>query len=102
AKLGKWDDTHVWFDRSTCHASLFSAWYTDVYVTEPSRVWLLNLLSKITDPMLRDIFTASRIIERGETIEDHAHGSSDRAVTVDDWIAAFHAKMAELAKPCGH
>lgn len=98
AKLGKWNDSRVWFDRSTCHASLFSAWYTDVYVTEASRAWLHDLLSKITDQQLRDVFVASRIVERGETVRDHG---ADRAVTVDDWIAAFHAKMAELGKPCG-
>ncbi|MFO0738348.1 MAG: hypothetical protein U0270_20815 [Labilithrix sp.] len=98
AKLGKWEDTKVWFDRSTCHASLFSAWYTDVYVTEQSRVWLLDLLSKLTDPQLRDIFVASRVTERGETLEENGQR---RAVTVDDWLAAFKGKLRELAKPCG-
>ena len=49
-------------------------------MTEASRAFLLGLLDTITDAQLRDIFTASRITERGE-------GIGDRAATVEDWLA---------------
>ncbi len=99
ARLGAWDGSKVWLDRSTCHASLFSHWYSDVYVTEESRLFLVNLLSKITDDHLRSIFIASRITERGETIDA---GGQTRFVTVEDWVAAFNEKRAELAESCAH
>lgn len=98
ARYDEWSGTKVWKYRSSCTASLFSFWYSEPVVTNSGRAFLANLLSKITDKHLRDIFTASRIVERGETLKENGQR---RPVTVDDWIKAFNEKKAELNQPCG-
>ena len=98
ARYEEWSEKDVWRDRSACQAALFSFYYTDPVVSEGGRQLLARRLAALTDTQLHDIFTASRITERGETLKDHG---TVRAVTVDDWVAAFKEKRDELSKPCG-
>ncbi len=100
AKLKNWTESRVWKDLGKCQADLSSRFtLKDPKVSDAGRAWLVSLLDTITDAQLRDIFTAARIVERGEKVQD-ANGTT-RPATVADWVAAFNAKRAELAKPCG-
>src|SRR5262249_37485442 len=95
-----WTDADVWKDLKSCQAALSSRMtLKDPKVSEAGRAFLADLLAKLTDAQLRDIFTASRIVERNEKIKD-ADGE-ERPVTVDDWVSEFDAKRAELMRSCG-
>lgn len=99
ARFDNWSEKDIWRDRRACKAALFSFFYSDPVVSEDGRQLLGKILAKITDEQLRDIFTASRIVERGETIKVDG---VRRAVMVEDWVSLFKAKRAELAsQPCG-
>ena len=65
-------------------------------ISEAGRAFLSNLLDRLTDDQLRDLFTVARFPSRA-----FAHGSSTGG-TVDEWVAAFKAKRSEIAaKSCG-
>ncbi len=96
SRLGKWQGEHLWKDRRSCTAGLFSRFtLIDPQVSDAGRAFLSERMKKLTDAQLRDIFTASRIVERGEKVDG-------RPATVEDWVKAFRAKLAELDQSCGH
>jgi hypothetical protein len=100
AKLGNWIGSPVWKRHDRCQADLNTRFtLKNPTVTESGRVFLVGLLQTLTDAQLRDIFTASRVVERHEKIRDD--NGNTREATVDDWVKAFRAKVAELAKSCG-
>ena len=98
ARFDEWTSKKLWRDRGACKTALFSFSYSDPTVTDEGRQLLVNLLSKITDQHLRDVFNASRVVERGEVTKENGQR---RPVTVEDWIKTFNAKRAELSIPCG-
>ena len=49
---------------------------------------------KLRDRQIRDLFTVSNVVKRGETI-DGADGSK-RPVTIDDWVRVFKRKRSEI------
>jgi hypothetical protein len=54
-------------------------------IGEEGRKFLADLLAKLTDTQLRDLFTVSRFTRR------------DPSATVDDWMNAFKHKRDEIA-----
>jgi hypothetical protein len=58
---------------------------SDPNIHEDGRVFLSNLLARLTDAQLHDLFTVARFTTR----DPHA--------TVDDWVAAFKRKRDEIA-----
>ncbi len=65
----------------------------DPIITEDGRKFLAGLLSQLTDQQIRNIFVVARVDQMDEMIEE---GGTTRKVTVDDWVAVFKKKRAEV------
>ena len=65
----------------------------DPIITEEGRKFLAGLLSQLSDEQIRDIFRVARVDQLDETIEKDG---SERKVTVEDWVAVFKKKRAEI------
>lgn len=93
-----WASVPVWRDRERCEAQLKRSWTGTLghpVIGEGGRAMLASLLGALSDEQIRDLFRASRVERRGETIEA---GESARPVTLDDWVAVFHRKRSEIAE----
>jgi hypothetical protein len=64
-------------------------------VSDEGRQLLADLLTQLSIDQIRDLFVASRVEERGETIK---RDGVERPVTVDDWVQAFLAKRDQISK----
>jgi hypothetical protein len=64
-------------------------------VGEAGRRFLATQLAKLSDRQIRDLFTASNVVKRGEEID--GAGGKKRKVTVDDWVRVFKRKRSEIA-----
>jgi hypothetical protein len=62
-------------------------------IGEAGRAFLADRLMDLSDRQIRDLFTAARADEAGETIGD---GAAGRPVTVDDWVSAFRRRRAQI------
>jgi hypothetical protein len=62
----------------------------DPDISQAGREWLLEKLGAISHEQLTAIFTASRIAERGDKVDD-------RLVTVEDWVNLFEHKVKQMA-----
>jgi hypothetical protein len=66
---------------------------TDPIITEEGRKFLAGLLSQLSDRQIRDLFKVARVEQLDETIEE---GGVARKVTIEDWVAAFKKRRAEI------
>ena len=95
--LSDWDDAPIWKDAKKCVADMprsLTGTLEDPVISEAGRRFLADRLMQLRDRQIRDLFTVSNIVKRGEEIEG-ADGKK-RPVTVDDWAAAFKRKRAEI------
>jgi hypothetical protein len=95
--LGDWDSVTVWKDAAQCVGDLprsFTGNLDDPKISEAGRRFLAQQLTRLSDKQLRDLFTASNVEKRGETITG-ADGVK-RPVTVDDWVRVFKRKRSEI------
>jgi hypothetical protein len=99
--LDAWSKVPVWKNPERCVANLarsYSGTLSDPQVTEAGRQFLADLLMQLTDKQIRDLFTVSRVQLRTR-IPDQARSG---LATVDEWVAAFNAKRAQLVtQTCG-
>lgn len=96
-KLSDWDDAVMWKDAKQCVADMprsFTGSLEDPKITEAGRRFLAERLMLLRDHQIRDLFTVSNVVRRGETI-DGADGKK-RPVTVDDWVRVFKRKRSEI------
>ncbi|MDO8679337.1 MAG: hypothetical protein Q7R30_12345 [Acidobacteriota bacterium] len=96
-KLADWSGETVWKDSKQCIGNLprsLTGNLDDPKISEAGRRFLAERLNRLTDRQLRDLFTVSNVMKRGETI-DGADGKK-RPVTVDDWVRVFKKKRAEI------
>jgi hypothetical protein len=100
ADFGAWRGQPVWESLGRCQGHLTSQHFSDPVVSESGRAFASSLLDPgaLTDEKLTAIFAVSRIAERGQKIRVNG---AERPVTVADWVDAFKAKRAELARACG-
>lgn len=103
ARYEEWISLPVWKDRSDCRAELRDARtgsMTHPQIFESGRAFLAARLSRLSDKQITDLFTASRVEERGEEMEDIRENapSPRRKVTVDDWRIAFKIHRDEIVK----
>jgi hypothetical protein len=90
-----WSSLPMWEDARACRAHLSArASASNPVVGEAGRRLLAERLSALSDRQLRALFTVARVERMGETISG-SDGKS-RAVTVDDWVAAFKRRRQEL------
>jgi len=81
-----WSRTPVWEDAGRCVSKLsksFTGTLSDPVISEAGRKFLANLLVQLSDAQLRDLFEVARFPQ-------YSHAS------VEDWIAAFKKKRAEI------
>ena len=93
--LVAWSKTPVWKDASSCVGNLpksFTGTLDDPMISEAGRRFLAGLLTQLSDRQIRDLFTVSRVTLRGRTPGDGRDGFA----TVDEWVAAFKTKRAEI------
>jgi hypothetical protein len=85
-----WSRSPVWKDpeKPGCVGNLpgsMSGTLDNPRISEDGRKFLADLLAKLTDSQLHDLFTVSRFTRR------------DPSATVDDWVNAFKHKRDEIA-----
>ena len=96
-KLSDWDSTVIWKDAKKCVAEMprsFTGSLEDPAISEAGRAFLSTQLAKLSDRQIRDLFTVSNVVKRGEDIEVNGQ---KRKVTVEDWVRVFKRKRSEIA-----
>jgi hypothetical protein len=90
--LEKWAGSHVWLDASHCIGDLApsqTGTLDNPQISEAGRRFLSDLLMRLSDAQLRDLFDVARFAERAE--------SSNRPGTIEEWVSAFKKKRGEIA-----
>jgi hypothetical protein len=98
-KLSDWDSTAIWKDAKQCVGDMprsFTGSLEDPKISEAGRRFLATQLTKLSDRQIRDLFTVSDVVRRGEEIE--GKDGKKRKVTVDDWARVFKRKRAEIVQ----
>jgi hypothetical protein len=93
--LATWPEVPVWKDRAQCVARLkgsFTGSLSDPKISEAGRAFLAGLLIQLSDAQIRDLFAAARVDSRRS---NPGKDDSPRG-TVDEWVAAFKLKRAEI------
>jgi hypothetical protein len=86
----KWSETPVWKDGDQCIGNLkksFSGTLENPRISEGGRAFLADLLVKLSDHQLRDLFDVARV-----ELRSRKPGSSEPGASVDDWMQAFKQK----------
>lgn len=95
-KLSDWDSVGVWSDAKQCIGNLprsMTGTLDNPKIGEAGRRFLAQRLAQLSDKQIRDLFTVSQVVKRGEDIDV---GATKRKVTVDDWTRAFKKKRSEI------
>jgi len=95
--LVAWRATPVWKHDAGCTGNLsksFTGSLEDPIISEEGRRFLADLLSQLSDRQLRDLFEGARVQLRLRSPGDPASGAS----TVEEWVAAFKAKRAQIVQ----
>jgi hypothetical protein len=95
--LVAWRATPVWKDEAGCTGNLprsFTGTLEDPVISEEGRRLLANLLSRLSDRQLRDLFEGARVQLRLRSPGDPSSGLA----TVEEWVAAFKAKRAQIVE----
>jgi hypothetical protein len=90
----EWSGLPIWKESAQgCVGNLPGSWsgtVRDPRIGEPGRKLLAGLLTQLTDRQLHDLFEVARFPQR------------DPGATVEDWVAAFKKKRAEIVnRHCG-
>jgi hypothetical protein len=96
--LSDWDGAPIWKDAKQCVADMprsLTGTLEDPVISEAGRRFLAERMMLLRDRQIRDLFTVSNVVKRGEEIE--GPDGKKRPVTVDDWVAVFKRKRAEIA-----
>ena len=96
-KLEDWDGAGIWKDAQQCIGDMprsFTGSLEDPKISEAGRQFLAQRLMLLRDKQIRDLFTVSNVVKRGETIDE---AGAKRPVTVDDWVRVFKRKRSEIA-----
>jgi hypothetical protein len=91
-----WSSTPVWTaSTGPCVGNLpksFTGTLGDPVISEQGRQFLSGLLQQLSDAQIRDLFEAARVTLR---VRDPGNARSGFP-TVDEWVAAFKQKRAEI------
>jgi hypothetical protein len=93
--LAEWAATPVWKTGKPCVGNLprsITGTLADPEISEEGRQFLASLLTQLTDAQLRALFEVSRVALRVREPGNPRSGLG----TVDEWVAAFKAKRAEI------
>ncbi|MDB4965810.1 MAG: hypothetical protein JWN44_1499 [Myxococcales bacterium] len=93
--FASWSSLPMWEDAASCRVHwLTRASPANPTIGEAGRALLAARLAVLGDRQLRDLFTVARVESLGESYA--FDGGKPRAVTVDDWVAAFKRRRAAL------
>jgi hypothetical protein len=93
--LVEWSQTPVWKDPERCIGYLpksQTGTLDNPAISEEGRQFLADLLVRLSDEQLRQLFQAARVGLRLRNPEDVFSGFA----TVDEWVAAFKAKRDQI------
>ena len=96
-RLGDWDGAGIWKDGQQCVGDLprsLTGSLDNPVISEAGRRFLARRLTQLSDQQIRDLFTVSRVEQRGE--ETTGADGRKRKVTVDDWVRVFKRKRSEI------
>ena len=97
--LEAWKKAPIWEDRTSCLTSMRElpyngATYAEARISEEGRRFVANMLTKLSDRQLTDLFTSSRF--------DAALGLLRRHSTIAEWVDEFKERVRQIAEgpPC--
>jgi len=96
ANYREWSTHPLWKDPARCQAELpgniMHPTLTHPVISEAGRRFLADLLVQLTEDQIRGLFEVSDMPDRGwREPEDRDHNG-----TVDQWVAAFHARRDQI------
>jgi hypothetical protein len=94
--LVEWSRTPVWLDPERCVGNLpksYTGTLDNPVIGEDGRQFLADLLMRLTDRQLHDMFTAGRVELRLRNPEDVFSGFP----SIDEWVDAFKTKRNQIA-----
>jgi hypothetical protein len=91
--LDAWQKAMIWQDRASCTISMRDlpyngATFRAARVSESGRRLLARLLGALSESQVRELFTAARF--------DHFSGVFEAPRSVDEWVAAFKARVRTI------
>jgi hypothetical protein len=92
--LEQWSRTPVWKDAARCIGNLApsqTGTLINPIISEAGRKFLADLLARLTDRQLHDLFTVARFTDRPGS------GGGSESSSVDQWVSAFKEKRAEIS-----
>jgi hypothetical protein len=95
--LVAWRQMPVWKAPTGCIGNLpksFTGTLDDPRISEDGRRFLAALLTQLSDRQIRDLFAAARVHLRLRNPADVSSGFA----TVEEWVAAFKQKRAEIVQ----
>ncbi len=96
--LEDWSSVSVWKDAKQCIGNMprsLTGTLEDPKISEAGRRFLADRLMRLRDRQIRDLFTVSNVVKRGEMIEVDG---KKRPVTVDDWVRVFKQKREAIIR----
>ncbi len=94
--FAQWSTTPVWRDPTACIAHMSQSktgTLDDPKISEAGRAFLADLLSRLTDQQIHDLFEVAHVTER----RMRADGSDPAdAASVEQWVTAFKAKREQI------
>jgi hypothetical protein len=88
ANLKAWADAKVWKEERGCQGNLpksMTGTLEDPRISEGGRKFLADLLNKLSDQQIRDLFEVARVTRR------------DKTSTIDGWVNAFKHKRDDVS-----
>jgi hypothetical protein len=90
----QWSKTPIWKDAAACIGHLSQSntgTLGDPKISEAGRQFLADLLVQLTDQQLHDLFEVARVDRRSRRPD-----SAEPPATIDEWVAVFKHKRAEI------
>ena len=90
--LQSWAEEPIWKDQAQCVGNLKKSLQgnlKDPTVSEAGRKFLSDLLAKLSDKQITDMFTAARV--------DRFHRHAERNPPISEWVRVFKKKRDEIA-----
>ena len=93
--FAEWSSAGIWKDDDGCvgHMSKsLTGTLGDPTISEAGRQFLSDLLEQLSDKQIHDLFEVARV-----DLRSRRPNSSESPASVDEWVAAFNHKRAEIA-----
>ncbi|PCI38893.1 MAG: hypothetical protein COB53_04105 [Elusimicrobia bacterium] len=94
-----WEKRKIWKDADACIANLESTDddFDDPVIKESGRKFLSELLSRLSDKQIGDIFRSARMDVLGQQLPKIRIKGKARRVAVRDWVRVFKRRRKEIS-----